>query len=404
MIASLAGLASVVALGILPTSANADESPEAPPTTIASTPELAQKPKVVVPEPTPDTTAPGTFTPDTSMPDVAIEEDVVLEDDIVVDSDWDSIADDEDACPTEAGPTSNDGCPPEGMEVTFQSIANNKFVAAEREYADPNFGALRARSDAASDWERFILVGNCRAAEGCAIWSRGTGKYVAAEMGFTDNRYAMLRARSDEASTWERFELVGDCTSAIGCSIRSKENGLMVAAELNDEGNLEAVLRARTAVASTWESFIVRPYCGNGCTIKASVNGKFAAVETTYKGATANAVRATAKADTAVKFELIGDCFSGGTCAFRSIATGKNLATGGVVKGSSRGLLRVASTKVTLSETFRLEGDCAVGCTIKSLSNNLYVSATSGKGRMSAQLVANTRRPTTKNEFVITAS
>ncbi|MGA5378502.1 fascin domain-containing protein [Streptomyces griseoincarnatus] len=144
---------------------------------------------------------------------------------------------------------------PEPTALAVESATNNKFVATEKNYAAPNTGALRARSDVyGGSWEGFTFewIGE---ESTFAMKSRANGLYVAVEKNYTGASQNLLRARSTSAAGWERFVLYYNET-LDRFAIQSELNGLFVAMENSYTGTLQYALRARsTDVSGSWEEF-----------------------------------------------------------------------------------------------------------------------------------------------------
>ncbi|GGZ19229.1 fascin domain-containing protein [Streptomyces poonensis] len=141
--------------------------------------------------------------------------------------------------------------------VAIQSVKNSRFVATEKNYAAPNTGALRARSEAyAGGWEGFAFEWD-EANETFAIRSLANDLYVAVEKNFTGKSQNLLRARSESAGGWERFNLYYSET-LDRWAIQSTLNGQFVAMENSYTGSLQYALRARSAdISGSWEEFVI---------------------------------------------------------------------------------------------------------------------------------------------------
>ncbi|MFD8803893.1 fascin domain-containing protein, partial [Streptomyces atroolivaceus] len=89
----------------------------------------------------------------------------------------------------------------------MKSLANNRYVAVEKNFTGSTQNVLRARSATAGGWERFVLYYN----EGLDRWalqSTLNGLFVTMENGYTGSLQYALRARSTEITgSWEEFVL-----------------------------------------------------------------------------------------------------------------------------------------------------------------------------------------------------
>jgi hypothetical protein len=140
--------------------------------------------------------------------------------------------------------------------ISIYALANGRYVSAEAAYSGSRNGMLRARATAVQGWERFQIVGNCRASSGCAIRALANGRYVSAERAYTGIDNGMLRARATTVGTWERFKLSGDCMT--GCALLALANNRYVSAERSYTGSRNGMLRARATAIGTWEKFRFR--------------------------------------------------------------------------------------------------------------------------------------------------
>ncbi|WP_017812124.1 MULTISPECIES: family 16 glycosylhydrolase [Paenibacillus] len=126
--------------------------------------------------------------------------------------------------------------------VALKAGANGKYVTAE----DYGRGALIARSDNVSTWERFELVdlGSNRV----ALRSMINGKYVSAD----NNGTSPLIANKTSIGTWETFELG---TTADGKrTLKSLANNNYVTA---DNTGSSPLIANRASVGGAWEAFEV---------------------------------------------------------------------------------------------------------------------------------------------------
>ncbi|CAM5355287.1 hypothetical protein SBADM41S_10435 [Streptomyces badius] len=137
----------------------------------------------------------------------------------------------------------------------LKSVRNGKFTAAEKNYAAPNTGVLRARSAAVTGaWEGFAFEWH-EATETYALKSLANNLYVAVERNYTGNAQNILRARSTGVGTWERFTLYYN-EDADRWALQSALNGRFVAMENSYTGSLQYALRARSLeVTGAWEQF-----------------------------------------------------------------------------------------------------------------------------------------------------
>ncbi len=139
--------------------------------------------------------------------------------------------------------------------IAMQSVRNERFVAAEKNYPAPNTGVLRARSaEPAGSWETLAFEWD-ETTETYAIKSLANGRYVAVEKNYTGSAQNILRARSTSVGGWERF-IVYYNEELDRWALQSTVNGLFVAMENNYTGSLQYALRARSAEpAGSWEEF-----------------------------------------------------------------------------------------------------------------------------------------------------
>jgi hypothetical protein len=90
------------------------------------------------------------------------------------------------------------------------SNANDRWVAAEIDYPTRVKGELRARAEKIGPWEEFYV--ECIPGSGgqFTIQSVANQKFVAAELGYrtSEKEYGMLRARAGAVGAWERFYTV----------------------------------------------------------------------------------------------------------------------------------------------------------------------------------------------------
>jgi hypothetical protein len=155
------------------------------------------------------------------------------------------------------------------LNVPIRSVANGKYVTAQLDYTDNQYGMLRARSDTIGPWEQFNL---CRIYDKINdfntlfIRSVANGKYVStsgctvdwSRTGDEQCPNLMLRASADAPSmvSWDpnstiEFYLVpfGD-----GYAIRSA-NALYVSTEIGFTTDYYAMLRARSTGYGPSEQF-----------------------------------------------------------------------------------------------------------------------------------------------------
>ena len=152
------------------------------------------------------------------------------------------------------GPSMRTTALAEEEPVAFKSVRNGKWVAAEKNYASPYTGVVRARSANLSTWEVFGLQYD-EATDTWALKAHANGKYVAVEKNYTGSSKYVLRARSSGVNTWEQFILWYNETDDVW-ALQSVMNGLFVSMENNYTGKLQYVLRARSATpAGSWEEF-----------------------------------------------------------------------------------------------------------------------------------------------------
>ncbi|WP_065482745.1 hypothetical protein [Streptomyces sp. PTY087I2] len=137
----------------------------------------------------------------------------------------------------------------------LKSVRNGKFTAAEKNYASPNTGVLRARSTVVTGgWEGFAFEWH-EATRTYALKSLANNRYVAVERNYTGTSQNVLRARSTGTGTWERFTLYYN-EGADRWALQSALNGRFVAMENSYTGSLQYVLRARSLdVTGSWEQF-----------------------------------------------------------------------------------------------------------------------------------------------------
>jgi hypothetical protein len=145
--------------------------------------------------------------------------------------------------------------PPCDSRVAIKSVAANRYVSAELDYAGDGWAMLRARATTIGAWEAFDL---CEAGNQSRLWSEAAQRYVSMEFDYGGNGWAMLRARSATHDAWEHFSI----ESVDGCAdckaIRSTFTGRLVSAELEYQGGDYGMLRARTTGApGAWEKFIL---------------------------------------------------------------------------------------------------------------------------------------------------
>jgi hypothetical protein len=155
--------------------------------------------------------------------------------------------------PLAAGDTAAAAAEPELLAV--QSARNNRFVATEKNYAEPNTGLQRARStEFSGSWESYAFEWD-ETTETYALRSLANNRYVAVEKNYTGSAQNVLRARSTSVGGWERFVLYYNET-LDRWALRSTLNGLFVAMENGYTGSLQYALRARsTEVTGSWEEF-----------------------------------------------------------------------------------------------------------------------------------------------------
>ena len=135
--------------------------------------------------------------------------------------------------------------PSERGDVYIRANCNGKFFCAdegEKLTARPVF----ASREAASDWERFGIIGNPDGT--VALKSRFNGRYVSAEID-SDGR---LVARAEKVGAWERFWL-SRREQGGHCTLRSFANGRYVSVDPSS-----GVVSARAAVADEWELLTIR--------------------------------------------------------------------------------------------------------------------------------------------------
>ncbi|GGK28636.1 hypothetical protein GCM10010124_21670 [Pilimelia terevasa] len=88
--------------------------------------------------------------------------------------------------------------------LTFQSIANDKYLSAELGATGIDYGMVRARGERIGPWEKFDI--DCDGDEGpCYLKSLANNRYLSVEEGHSGTRKNMLRARSATKGEWERF-------------------------------------------------------------------------------------------------------------------------------------------------------------------------------------------------------
>ncbi|MFD3651866.1 hypothetical protein [Streptomyces sp. NPDC058620] len=141
--------------------------------------------------------------------------------------------------------------------LAMQSVRNGRFTATELNYAAPNTGVLRARSAAyGGAWEGFAFEWDATT-ETYALKSLANNLYVAVEKNFTGSAQNELRARSTSAGGWERFVVYYN--EDLGhWALQSTLNGLFVTMENSYTGSLQYVLRARSAdITGAWEEFVL---------------------------------------------------------------------------------------------------------------------------------------------------
>ncbi|WP_030185763.1 fascin domain-containing protein [Streptomyces violaceorubidus] len=139
--------------------------------------------------------------------------------------------------------------------LAVQSARNDRFVATEKNYAEPNTGVQRARStEFGGSWESYAFEWD-EASETYALRSLANDRYVAVEKNYTGSAQNILRARSTSVGGWERFVLYYN-ESLDRWALQSTLNGLFVAMENGYTGSLQYALRARsTDVTGSWEEF-----------------------------------------------------------------------------------------------------------------------------------------------------
>ncbi|WP_328564097.1 hypothetical protein [Streptomyces coelicoflavus] len=141
--------------------------------------------------------------------------------------------------------------------LAVQSVRNNRFVATEKSYAEPNTGVQRARStEFGGSWESYAFEWD-DASQTYALRSLANNRYVAVEKNYTGSAQNVLRARSTSAGGWERFVLYYNET-LDRWALQSTLNGLYVTMENGYTGSLQYALRARSAeVTGSWEQFVL---------------------------------------------------------------------------------------------------------------------------------------------------
>jgi hypothetical protein len=97
------------------------------------------------------------------------------------------------------------GAIPNDVTISIQAVVNNLYVTAEFDYAEGNFGMLRARSNAVGPWERFVIRGPLGCDQVVSIQSAANNLYVTAEFDYSNGNFGMLRARSNAVGPWEQF-------------------------------------------------------------------------------------------------------------------------------------------------------------------------------------------------------
>ncbi|MEU8733231.1 hypothetical protein AB0C68_28115 [Streptomyces tendae] len=157
--------------------------------------------------------------------------------------------------PLAAGDTAAAAAEPELLAV--QSARNSRFVATEKNYAEPNTGVQRARStEFGGSWESYAFEWD-EATQTYALRSLANDRYVAVEKNYTGSAQNVLRARSTSVGGWERFVLYYNET-LDRWALQSTLNGLFVAMENGYTGSLQYALRARsTEVTGSWEEFVL---------------------------------------------------------------------------------------------------------------------------------------------------
>ncbi|WP_255307957.1 fascin domain-containing protein [Streptomyces marincola] len=154
-----------------------------------------------------------------------------------------------------AAPLSASSATVEELPWAIESMNTGLFVAAELNYAQPNTGLLRARSDWFNGgWEQYAINFD-EVSETITITNKANGLNVATERNFTGASNGLLRARSEGVGSWERYVLyyheVNDTFA-----FQSVVNGLFVATERNYTGQLQNALRARSDwINGSWEQF-----------------------------------------------------------------------------------------------------------------------------------------------------
>ena len=133
---------------------------------------------------------------------------------------------------------------PIGQIVSFQSLANNRYICADRNIHFDN-APLYANRDWMYDWEKFRVedAGNGY----IALKSLATGKYVSADFGIGGK----LVANRDNVLEWEKFFWVVNADKTV--SLVAKKNMRYVVAE--DSGDDQ--LRANRAAIGPWEKFVI---------------------------------------------------------------------------------------------------------------------------------------------------
>ncbi|MFG3112120.1 fascin domain-containing protein [Streptomyces tendae] len=141
--------------------------------------------------------------------------------------------------------------------LAVQSARNSRFVATEKNYAEPNTGLQRARStEFGGSWESYAFEWD-EATQTYALRSLANNRYVAVEKNYTGSAQNVLRARSTSVGGWERFVLYYNET-LDRWALQSTLNGLFVAMENGYTGSLQYALRARsTDVTGSWEEFVL---------------------------------------------------------------------------------------------------------------------------------------------------
>jgi hypothetical protein len=140
--------------------------------------------------------------------------------------------------------------------ISIFARANSRYVSAELNETGNRVGMLRARATSIGTWEKFTVIGNCRATSGCALRSAANSRYVSAEILDPGAQKGMLRARAKSVGAWERFRISGDCT--VGCALRSLANNRWISAEREYTGSGNGMLRARNTSIGTWEKFVFK--------------------------------------------------------------------------------------------------------------------------------------------------